>query len=69
LFNEPITVFIILKFILYILKNPVNPVFYMDVVYVGFARTTPGKEEVVNVWNTFSSKNLPGFLTLSVPCC
>ena len=25
------------RFILLILKHPVNPVFYMDVVYVGFA--------------------------------
>jgi len=39
-----------------ILKHPVNPVYYRDVVYAGFAWTTPGKEEVVNVWNTFSSK-------------
>ena len=33
------------RFILYILKHPVNPVYNMDVVYAGFA------------W----SKNLPGF--------
>ena len=29
----------------------------MEVVYAGFAWTTPGKEEVVNVWNTFSRYN------------
>ncbi len=49
------------KNILLILKHPVHLVIYMEVVYAGFAWTTPGKEEVVNVWNTFSSKNLSWF--------
>ena len=52
---------IIFVFILSILQHPVNPVYYTDVAYAGFVWTTPGMEEVVNVWNTFSSKNLPLF--------
>jgi len=28
---------VIFKFILFILKHPVNPVIYMDVMYAGFA--------------------------------
>jgi len=44
--KERIILNVIFRFILSILKHPVNPVIYMDVVYAGFA------------W----SKNLSGFL-------